>query len=121
MSVLKFLIDENVGQSIINYLTQKEYDLIVAKEEFPSREDLELVDYAYKENRIIITNDKDFGFFVYYQKLPTKGVILFRFTIESPSLKIAALEEILSQKPDKVSNHFIVVTEGGFRIRSLTL
>lgn len=121
MSLLKFLIDENISQTVINYFIQKGYDVIIVKKEFPGREDSQLLGYAYRENRIIITNDKDFGFFVYYQKLPTRGIILFRFTEEFPSLKIAALEEVLNQKPDKILNHFIVITESGFRIRPLTI
>ena len=120
MNVLKFLIDENIGRSVIDYLLQQGFDIIVAKEEFPGREDLKLVDYAYREDRIIITNDKGFGFYVFYQQLPAKGVILFRFTEELPSLKITALQTLLTKNPDKILNHFIVISESGIRIRPLT-
>jgi predicted nuclease of predicted toxin-antitoxin system len=120
MNVLKFLIDENVGRSVTDYLLQKGHDVIVGREEFPGREDLKLLDWAFSENRIIVTNDKGFGFYVYYQKLPTKGVILFRFTEELPSLKITALQTLLTKNPDKISNHFIVISESGIRIRPLT-
>jgi len=119
MNVLKFLIDENIGRSVIDYLLQQGYDIVVAKEEFPGREDLKLVDYAYRENRIIITNEKGFGFYVFYQKLPAKGVILFRFTEELPSLKITALQTLLTKNPDKILNHFTVISESGIRIRPL--
>ncbi len=63
MNILKFLIDENIGRSVIDYLLRQGFDIIVAKEEFPGREDLKLVDHAYREDRIIITNDKGFGFY----------------------------------------------------------
>lgn len=120
MSTFKFLVDENVGQSVIDYLIGKGHNVIVTKREFPGREDLQLLDYAYEEDRIIITNDKGFGFFIYYQNLPSKGVILFRFVKEAPNLKIAALETVLSWKADKVADHFIVISESGIRIRPLT-
>jgi predicted nuclease of predicted toxin-antitoxin system len=120
MRAFKFLVDENVGQSVINYLSEKGYDLVVTREQFPGREDLRLLDYAYNEDRVIITNDKGFGFFIYYQNLPSKGIILFRFRNESTALKIAALETIFTQKTDRVLEHFIVVSESEIRIRPLT-
>lgn len=119
MDGLKFLIDENVGRSVADYLVQKGYDVIVAKEEFPGRDDSKLLDVAFGEDRIVVTNDKGFGYYVYYQKLPVKGVILFRFTEELPSLKISALQTLLTKNPDKVRNHFIVISESTIRIRPL--
>lgn len=120
MTVLKFLIDENVGQSVINYLTQNDYDVIVATAKgLRSREDLFLLDYAFRENRIIVTNDKDFGYLVYHQKLHTRGIILFRFVKEVPSLKIAALEVILSKETNQILNHFIVASEDKIRSRPI--
>jgi predicted nuclease of predicted toxin-antitoxin system len=116
----RFLVDENVGRSVIDFLTQRGDDVVVTKEEFPGREDQQLLGYAYQENRIIITNDKGFGLFIYYQRLPSRGVILFRFVREQPALKIAALETLLTRMPNKILNHFIVMSESGIRIRPLT-
>ena len=119
MSAFKFLVDENVGRSVGDYLIEKGHDAVVTKEEFPGREDLRLLDYAYQDNRIVVTNDKGFWFSIYYQNLHSKGVILFRFRKEAPALKIAALETIFTQKADKILEHFIVISESGIRIRRL--
>lgn len=116
--MLKFLIDENVGQSIIRYLKENGYDVIVtADRELNGREDRFLLEYAFRENRIIVTNDKDFGYLVYHQNLPARGVILFRFFQESPSLKITALDTIISKGFSQISNHFIVASEDKIRSR----
>jgi predicted nuclease of predicted toxin-antitoxin system len=37
-----------------------------------------ILEIANQENRILLTNDKDFGEIVFRQKLITSGVILFR-------------------------------------------
>ena len=117
---MKFLIDENVGRSVIHYLTKRGYDVIIATaKEFKGREDYLLLDYAFRENRVILTNDKDFGYLVYRQKLPTRGIILFRFIQELPSLKIAALETILSKGTTQILNHFIVASEDKIRSRPI--
>ena len=117
---MKFLVDENVGQSVVRYLVEKGYNVVVAtSKELVSREDAFLLNYAFHEERVIITNDKDFGFLVYHQKLPSYGIILFRFTQELPSCKIEALETILSRKPEQILNYFIVASEGKIRSRPL--
>ncbi len=117
---MNFLIDENVGNSVVNYLLEKGHNVIVvSKGKYISREDAILVDYAFKEKCIIITNDKDFGFLIYRQKLPSRGVILFRFLKESPSHKISALKSILSLKPKQILDHFIIASEGKIRIRPI--
>lgn len=117
---MKFLIDENVGNSVVRYLKDNGHDIIVAsKEGFSGREDNFLLEHAFKEERIIITNDKDFGLLVFRQKMPSQGVILFRFIQELPSLKVNALEAILSLKPERILNHFIIASEGKLRIRPL--
>lgn len=80
---------------------------------------LKKTEYAFQEDRVIITNDKDFGYLIYRQKLPSRGIILFRFIQELPSFKIEALEIILSMKHDQIIDHFIVASEGKIRSRSL--
>lgn len=120
--MVKFLVDENIGQSTILYLREKGHDVLVAAgAELSGREDCFLLDYAFRENRVIVTNDKDFGYLVYHQNLPTRGVILFRFFQESPSLKIAALNTILSKGTAKILNHFIVASEDKIRSRSIQI
>ena len=115
---MKFLIDENVCYSVSKYLINKGHNVIIATK-LENKEDCFLLEYAFKENRIIITNDKDFGFFIYRQILPSRGVILFRFVQELPSLKIAALEVILSRDQAQILDHFIVASEGKIRVRPL--
>jgi predicted nuclease of predicted toxin-antitoxin system len=117
---MKFLIDENVGNTVVRFLKNKGQDVIVAsKKGLSGREDEFLLGYAFKEGRIIITNDKDFGFLIYRQKMPSRGIILFRFVQELPSLKVGALNAILSLKPEQILNHFIIASEGKIRIRPL--
>ena len=118
--MVKFLVDENIGQSTIHYLKEQGYDVVVATVTgLSGREDSFLLDYAFRGNRVIVTNDKDFGYLVYRQNLPTRGVILFRFFQESPSLKIAALDLILSKGTAQILNHFIVASEDKIRSRSI--
>lgn len=116
---MKFLVDENAGFSIINFLRENGFDTKSVSELYPSRDDVFIFNEAYRENRIIVTNDKDFGYLVFKTELPPISVILLRFEDESISGKLNAIKEILKLPKEKLLEHFIVLSENKVRIRSL--
>lgn len=116
---MKFLVDENVGFSVIDYLRRQRFDVKSVSELFPSRDDIYILETAFKEERILVTNDKDFGYLIFKIKLPPPAIILFRFKDESPDEKIFAIQNVLNLPPEKIRNHFIVVGEKKIRIRPL--
>lgn len=116
---MKFLVDENVGLSIINFLREQGFDTKSVSELYPSRDDIFIFKEAYRENRIIITNDKDFGYLIFKTELPPISVILLRFEDESISGILKAIKEALKLPKEKLLNHFIVLSENRIRIRSL--
>jgi predicted nuclease of predicted toxin-antitoxin system len=117
--MIKFLVDENVGKTVIEFLRSKGFDVKSASEFFPSRDDIFLMEKAYEERRIIITNDKDFGYLFFKSNLPALSIILLRFTDESPELKTKAIEALLNLPKDKLLHHLIVVSDDKIRIRPL--
>lgn len=110
---------KNVESSIIRYLKDTGFDTKLISELYSSRNDLFIVRTAYKQKRIIITNDKDFGYLIVKSGLPVISVILFRFKDESPTLKVNAIKTILSLPEEKILNHFIVASEKKIRLRPL--
>ena len=116
---MKFLIDENIGRSVIQYIKGKNYDTVVAKEEFTGRDDIFLIKKAFKENRIIITNDKDFGYLCFKTNYPTAGTILFRLKEENPEKKVKMLDYLLTEKQDNIYNYFIVISDNKIRFRRI--
>jgi predicted nuclease of predicted toxin-antitoxin system len=116
---MKFLVDENVGFTITNYLLEQGFDVKSVSELFPSRDDIFIIKTAYNEGRIIITNDKDFGYLIFKMQLPPPAIILFRIKDESPDEKINAIKNVLLLPEEKIQNHFIVIDEKKIRIRPL--
>ena len=55
--MMKFLIDENVGFTIVKYLREQGFDVKFVTEMFPSKDDVFVMKNAYEEKRVIITND----------------------------------------------------------------
>ena len=116
---MKFLIDENIEQSIVEFLKSKQYDILIVNKKYYGKKDEFLINKANEENRIIITNDNDFGFFVYRCNLSCCGIILFRYKKFEIYQKISALETILRFSSDKIYNHFIVASENKIRIKEI--
>ena len=113
---MRFIVDECIGPSVAKWLRQQGYDVFSVYEQARGIDDDEIVERAYSENRILITNDKDFGEKIFRDNKPHRGVILLRLEDERVPGKIAALKLLLANHPDQLENNFIVATEHQIRI-----
>lgn len=107
----KFIVDESTGKKVAETLRYKGFDVTSVIESFRGASDSDITKIAFKENRIIITNDKDFGDLIYRKKFPAYGVIFLRLKDESAANKIRVILEVLSKKRDQLAGNFIVVNE----------
>lgn len=85
---MRFLVDESTGVKVSQFLESLGYNSKSAKENFRGSSDIEILKQARKENRILVTNDKDFGDLIFNQKLNTSGIIFLRLRDESVENKI---------------------------------
>ncbi len=116
---MKFLVDESTGIQVARFLKRLRYDVIYPSEEYRRLSDLEILKIARKEERIIITNDKDFGDYIFYQKLNTYGIILLRLQDESVENKLKVLKLLLKNFARKLKGNLIILTEEKIRIRKI--
>ncbi|NOR47621.1 MAG: hypothetical protein GQ533_06200 [Methanosarcinaceae archaeon] len=117
---MRFLVDECTGPAVAQWLRQQNHDVISVFDEIRGADDKEVIKIASEQNRILITNDKDFGELVFREKKPHKGVILLRLEDERAANKIAVLKNLLKKYENSLSGHFIVVTETTVRITGKT-
>ena len=78
-------------------------------------DDADLLTMAKQENRILLTNDKDFGELVFLQKKLSLGIILLRVKGQSTKEKVELVEKLIFSHSDKIPNHFILITQTKFR------
>jgi len=67
--------------------------------------------WAVAEDRILITNDKDFGEMIFRERLKHRGVIFLRLSDERSANKIEILKHLLENYSEKLPNQFVTVTE----------
>ncbi len=116
---MKFLADENLEKPIVDWLREKGYDVLYITEKTPSIKDEKIIQLALKENRILITNDKDFGELVFHYGQITSGIILIRSKDKSSQKKLELVKQLLKEIKNKISGNFIVVNENGIRIKKI--
>jgi len=114
---MRFLIDESVEYRIVAFLRNLGYNTLSVAESFPSLDDKTILSIAYKENRIVITNDKDFGELIYKLQLPHKGIILFRLFEENYQSKEDKLQLILKKFKSKLQNTFTTISKNKIRFK----
>jgi len=113
---MRFLVDECTGPAVAQWLRRQNHDVISVFDEIRGADDREVIQKACEQNRILITNDKDFGELVFREKIVHKGVILLRLEDERAENKIAVLKRLLEKYEKSLSGYFIVVTETTIRI-----
>jgi predicted nuclease of predicted toxin-antitoxin system len=112
---MRFIVDECTGPVVARWLRQQQHEVFSVYEEARGLSDDAIIQKAFAENRIVVTNDKDFGDKVFRERWPHHGVILLRLEDERAPKKIEALSQLLTRYADRLTDQFVVVTETTIR------
>ncbi len=115
---MRFLVDECTGPAVGRWLRKQGHDVFSVYEEARGIDDDKIIEKAFAENWILITNDKDFGEKVYREKYPHRGIILLRLEDDRVVNKIAAIQRVLDNYAGRLTDKFVVVTEKTIRFAS---
>ena len=114
---MKFLFDESVELRLSQYLKAQGHDVKTVVTDYTySIEDSEILKIARSEQRILITNDKDFGELVFRYHHTHTGVILLRLKRVPFRVKQERLAEVINTYQHAL-RHFLIVTLYTVRIR----
>lgn len=115
---MKFLVDESSDARSAAYLNSLGHDATtVARDYASSLADSDVLTIARNEQRVLITNDRDFGELVFRLEQAHSGVIFLRLNTTSLATKIERLNHIINHYSDRL-DQFFVVTERTVRVRS---
>jgi predicted nuclease of predicted toxin-antitoxin system len=109
---MHFLADENIARSTVVLLRSLGHNVKDAKEEkwfgFP---DERLARIAKRQNRIILTLDKDFGNILVFPPRQSQGILLISIREPVPSRVNATLQTFLKGKSDRFFKKKLVILE----------
>ncbi|NPV80506.1 MAG: DUF5615 family PIN-like protein [Firmicutes bacterium] len=112
---MRFLVDECVGPVVAKWLREHHHDVFSVYEEARGSEDEAILKKAVDSDRILITNDKDFGSLVFREGKKHSGVILLRLEDERAANKIAVLRSLIERYAQRLDGNFVVATETAVR------
>lgn len=116
-----FLVDQDVYKITIEFLRNEGHDAIPIKEVgLEQNSDRILLQKAREMDRIFVTQDKDFGNLVFFEKELSSGVILLRGKSSEIEFIHKELKTIFKNHTEKeLKRNFCVVESGRHRIRKL--
>jgi predicted nuclease of predicted toxin-antitoxin system len=114
---MKFLLDVCVSsRSLQAFLVAQGHDSISALAIDPTASDDRLMALALEEERVLVTEDKDFGELIFVRRLPHGPIVrLVELAVDD---QVKGLVELLEQHGSELTGAVIVtVTRGRIRIR----
>jgi predicted nuclease of predicted toxin-antitoxin system len=116
---VRFLADENFPGIAVTALHKARHDIRWVSKDDPGASDRIVMDRAAREERVILTFDKDFGELVFrIGGAAAAGVILFRFQSASPEDLVSRILRLLGSRTDWVGM-FSVVDSNKLRMRPM--
>jgi predicted nuclease of predicted toxin-antitoxin system len=116
---MRICANENLPEDCVLRLRQEGHDVLWIREAAPGSSDTEVLTRARKEDRLLITFDKDFGELVFRRgATASHGIVLFRIAQPSAAAVGARIAAILASRGDW-SGNFSVVEESAVRMRPL--
>lgn len=112
---MKLLADAHISRALVGLLRDLGQDVLHIDEVSPGLEDGEVLAYAHREGRVVITSDKDFGTLVYRSQLSSNGVILLRIDVRHEVERVEVLRKHWGAVEGFQPGSFVVVTTRSVR------
>jgi hypothetical protein len=116
---MRFLANENFPGPAIAALEAAGHDVVWIRVMKPGATDVEVLAWAAREGRILLTFDKDFGALAGRASLPINcGVVLLRTPMPKPGDAGRRLADLITARDDW-AGHFSVIEPSRVRMRRL--
>ena len=117
--LLTFVADESCDFAVVRALRKAGFDVLAVVEAKPGAPDSEILKVATRQGSIILTEDKDFGEWVFAHGQSAEGVVLIRFPAKMRQGMIEAVVEVVTEHGAQLKGTFVVLEPGRARIRSI--
>ena len=112
---MRFLADESCDFRVVRALRNAGHDVAAVIDVASGAEDSSVIESAVRQQRIFVTEDRDFGQLVYAAGRPACGVILLRFPSSARAGLPEAVVNLVADHGEKLRERFVVVQPGRIR------
>ncbi len=113
---MRFLADESCDFAVVRALRRAGFDVVSVLENASRAEDSEVIELALREERILLTEDKDFGRLVYSHGQKPPGVIFLRFPTFARKQISRDVLDLVKQQGERLVGSFVTVQPSRIRI-----
>jgi predicted nuclease of predicted toxin-antitoxin system len=113
---VRFLADENLDFAVVRSLRSAGHDVRALAEETNRTVDAEVTALAGREGRILLTEDKDFGWLAFVAGAGNEGVILVRFPGTARQALGPSVLDLVTTHGAALRGSFTVLQPGHARI-----
>ena len=112
------LADENIVAAVVARLRADGWDVVWIAEVSPSLDDVDVLTLAFRDRRVLVTDDKDFGELVVREGRPHRGVLLLRLGGMAVADRADLVSRLFASSASALVDAFTVVErDGSVRIR----
>ena len=112
---IKLLANENFPMPAIRRLREANVDVVAVGEAMPFASDREVMDFARREQRWVITFDRDYGDLIFREGLPPPPAILYFRQEPYPPEYPASLVLAMLSDPRQAEGCMVVISERNIR------
>ena len=113
---MRLLADESVDMGIVSALRDAGNDVRAVAEEFPGASDDEVADLADADQRLLVTEDRDFGRLVYAYQRGSHGVVYVRYPAGARAEVAGDVVTLIANEGAALTTAFVVMQPGRARI-----
>lgn len=113
---MRFLADESCDFAIVRALRAAGHDVAAVAEVALGAADDVVLELARRDQRVLLTEDKDFGQLVYAAGNAAGSVIFIRYPASARALLPQIVVDLVSREQDRLAGAFVVVQPSRIRI-----
>ena len=117
--MVSFLADECFSGKIVRTLRDAGFDVVRSADSCPSGNDESVLALAYAQDRILLTEDYDFGELCIRLGLPAHGVVIVSVKRLPAAEQAARVVACLIELEDRLKGAFVTVEAKRVRLRPL--
>ena len=113
------IADENIDANMVSTLRSHGIEVFSIAENHRGVSDAEVIQLSKNPPKIILTEDKDFGEWVYAHNENEISVLLLRYKTQESEIIISLLLKLIETRGKDLFGKFTTITSQKIRIRSL--
>ncbi len=105
----RFLVDEFVPRDVLDAVRALGHDAVLVKDITQGASDEDVLDFAQRQTRIMLTEDRRFGLLAINGGRPSCGVVILTLDKLSPAERAKRVSDVLPSLANEIAGSVLVI------------